>query len=140
MIVWLTGNSGSGKSTLTKNMIRSFPHAIILDGDEMRETISVGLGFSKEDREEHNLRVARLAKLFSDANHLVLVSVITPYESLREKISTIANPIWVYVTRGIPPTIEKPYELPSRYDLIIDNSILSIQEAKQELINFILRK
>ena len=61
-IVWLTGNSGAGKTTIAKCYQGEYDkHCIILDGDEMRQSVSLGAGFSKEAREEHNLRVARLA-------------------------------------------------------------------------------
>jgi len=75
-VVWLTGNTGAGKTTLAfgvrdyfneKTQIDS-PLArriIILDGDEMRATVSVDEGLSPEDRRRHNLRVARLAHLLS---------------------------------------------------------------------------
>lgn len=31
-------------------------NAIVLDSDELRASISIDLGFSKEDRDEHNMR------------------------------------------------------------------------------------
>ncbi|MHA2047884.1 MAG: adenylyl-sulfate kinase, partial [Candidatus Thorarchaeota archaeon] len=40
MILWIFGPSGSGKTTqayILKNLI---PNSIVLDGDEMRKTIS----------------------------------------------------------------------------------------------------
>jgi adenylylsulfate kinase-like enzyme len=64
MIVWLTGNSGAGKTTIAHGL-RMFFNIINLDGDEMRECVSSGLSLTPEDREENNLRVARLAKVLS---------------------------------------------------------------------------
>lgn len=72
-IVWLTGLSGSGKTTLAGAIKTLFGEAVILDGDEMRESISAE-GFSREDRHAHNLRVARLAQVLSKQS-LVIVSV-----------------------------------------------------------------
>lgn len=75
-IVWLTGQSESGKTTLAGAIKTLFGEAVILDGDEMRESISAE-GFSREDRDAHNLRVARLAQVLSKQS-LVIVSVIAP--------------------------------------------------------------
>jgi len=110
MIIWLTGNSGSGKTTLA-NIIASYYDVIILDGDEMRESISIDLGLSKEDREEHNLRVARLALNLSKQGKIVIVSLICPYESLREKVKEITNCIFVYIPGGVEH-VDYPYEIP----------------------------
>lgn len=112
MVVWFTGNSGAGKSTLARAIQRKIPNAIILDGDEMRASISLGAGFSKEEREEHNLRVARLAKVLNDQNHLILVSVIAPFQEARDKITKICDPIWIYLKRTLPKDKERPYEEP----------------------------
>ena len=74
MVVWITGQSGSGKTTLAHNLKDTYlPAAIILDGDEMRATISTGADFSKESRIDHNLRVARLAGSLADQGHVVIV-------------------------------------------------------------------
>lgn len=99
MIVWFTGNSGAGKSTLAEAIRARVTHAIQLDGDQLRATISTDCGFSAEDRIKHNLRVAGLAKLLHDQGHIVLVAVIAPYQALREHITEICNPWWVHVDR-----------------------------------------
>src|SRR3990167_4308420 len=80
-IVWLTGQSGAGKTTLARDLQEKLG-AVVLDGDEMRKSISEGLGFSKDDRETHNLRVARLAKVLSKKS-IVVVSVIAPFRKTR---------------------------------------------------------
>lgn len=100
IIIWLTGNSGSGKTTLSNALRHMFPSMINLDGDEMRATISTSEGFDYEDRKLHNERVARLAGLLRDQGHFVVVSLICPYQSIREAVTEIAGPIhWVHVER-----------------------------------------
>ncbi|MDO8493147.1 MAG: adenylyl-sulfate kinase [bacterium] len=117
-IIWLTGQSGAGKTTFAK-MIGSMIDCIILDGDEMRESISLGAGFSKKDRKEHNLRVARLAKVLSKQTNVV-VAVIAPMEKVRREISDICDPIWIYVRRTLPTRKGHFYEEPKRPHYCID--------------------
>lgn len=119
-IVWLTGNSGAGKTTLAYNYRKDCPNCTVLDGDEMRNSISLGAGFSKEEREEHNLRVARLAEVLRKQGHLVLVSVIAPFQSTRKKLEEITPIKWVYLKRTLKEDLNKPYEEPTNASLIID--------------------
>lgn len=110
-IIWLTGQSGAGKTTIARILEKKIG-GVVLDGDEMRESISLGAGFSKADREAHNLRVARLAKVLSKQSPVV-VSVIAPFAATRVKIDKIAKPFWVYVERRLPLHKERPYEIPN---------------------------
>jgi adenylylsulfate kinase len=118
MIVWLTGNSGAGKTTLAR-WLSNIRKAVILDGDEMRESISSDLGLSAEDRRTHNIRVAKLAKILSDQGHYVIVSLICPYENLREEVRKITNCIFVYI-KGGKVHKDYPYEVPiNTADIIV---------------------
>lgn len=112
MIVWLTGNSNVGKTTLAKRFADEIG-CINLDGDEMRASISLGAGFSKEDREQHNLRVARLAKVLSKQGFDVIISVIAPFQSTRDKIAKIIPKCkWIYIKRLQKYDKSRPYEIP----------------------------
>jgi adenylylsulfate kinase-like enzyme len=65
--VWFTGLSGAGKTTvsrLVEKEIRARGYKVeVLDGDVVRENLSKGLGFSKEDRDAHIKRIAYVSKL-----------------------------------------------------------------------------
>ena len=136
MIIWLTGNSGSGKTTLAAEIAPKI-NAIILDGDQMRHTISIGLGFSKEDREEHNLRIARLANALDQQLLNVVVSVIAPFPDAREKITEIIpNVKWIYVMRNVPANPDRPYIPPvGVYTVNMDNQ--TPQEAANKLYQYV---
>ena len=125
-IIWLTGMSGSGKTTLAKRLQEDWP-CIILDGDEMRSSISLGAGFSRADRTEHNFRVASLAKVLSKQANVV-VSVIAPIAEVRKDIDKICSPKWVYVKRTLPKREGHFYEEPTDYP-IVDTDKLSIEKS-----------
>jgi cytidyltransferase-like protein len=137
-IIWITGQSGSGKTTLAKALEKDID-GILLDGDEMRQSISLNAGFSQEDREEHNLRVARLAKVMA-RKRPVVVSVIAPYVETRNKIDELIDPVWVYLKRKLVPDKNKPYEPPKNPDLTIDIDKAETKENISKLTSFVREK
>ena len=88
-VVWFTGLSGSGKTTVAQQLDRRLHAAgkrsFLLDGDVMRDGITKGLGFAREDREENLRRFTEVAHLFAEAGIIALVSAIAPYEDARER-------------------------------------------------------
>jgi adenylylsulfate kinase-like enzyme len=134
-IIWLTGNTGAGKTTLANALKEKLYNYVVLDGDEMRDSISLGAGFSKEAREEHNLRVARLAKVLQQQGHNVIVSVIAPFQSTRNKISDIIDCDWVYV-KGGKVGEQYPYEAPSSETITVDGSLktMTIEEEMKAVV------
>ncbi len=60
-VVWFTGLPSAGKTTLSRIFARELAarglKVELLDGDEVRETLSKGLGFTKEDRDTHIRRI-----------------------------------------------------------------------------------
>lgn len=129
MIIWLTGNSLSGKTTIGKPLAER-NGGILLDGDRMRSTISLGAGFSPEEREGHNLRVARLAGELERQGFLVVVAVISPFEGTRQKVDKMICPIWIYLkSERSRATEERPYEPPANVTLTINTDAMSPLEA-----------
>jgi adenylylsulfate kinase-like enzyme len=150
-VLWLTGNTGAGKSTLAEGMKEYFNEqeasgssadrrVVVLDGDQMRATVSRDEGLSPEDRRKHNLRVARLANLLSDHGFLVIVAVIAPFSGVREELQVLCNPTWVYVKRSGLGAEDRPYEPPETPDLTIDNDVATIEEGREILKEFIVTK
>jgi bifunctional enzyme CysN/CysC len=86
--VWFTGLSGAGKSTiaveLERLLVAEGRFAYLLDGDNLRHGLNVGLGFSLADRNENVRRTAEVARLFADAGAVAVVSLISPYRSQRD--------------------------------------------------------
>jgi len=108
MILWITGNSGSGKTTLAKEIQSTYNNWIILDGDEVRQSVSKGLNLSQSDRIENNLRTYKLAQTLEKQGFNVVVASIAPYQKARDMIDVK----WVYLPGGKSGK-EYPYEVPN---------------------------
>lgn len=134
-VIWLTGNMGSGKTSIAY-LLKERLNAIVLDGDEMRQSISLGASFSRKDRNEHNLRVARLAKTLHNQGHNVIVSVIAPFRKTRAEIDKICDPYWIYI-RGGEKGKDKPYEVPEDPDIMIDPSEEVLIESMERIVKTI---
>ena len=100
--VWFTGLSGAGKTTISsaiEKKLKSYGYKVeVLDGDLVRQNLTKGLGFSKEDRDENIRRVGFVAGLLTRNEVIVLVSAISPYQEIRQEVRhRIGNFVEVYV-------------------------------------------
>ncbi|MDA8233473.1 MAG: adenylyl-sulfate kinase [Clostridia bacterium] len=88
--LWFTGLSGAGKSTLSKlvedELRKRGRNVEVLDGDEVRENLSKGLSFSKEDRDINVKRIGYVAKLLARNGVAVITAAISPYREVRDFI------------------------------------------------------
>ena len=165
-IIWLTGLSGAGKSTIAKNVEkklfdRNF-NIFTLDGDNLRIGLNKNLNFSPEDRTENIRRTSEVAKLFTQAGFIILVSLISPYRSERKKARDIRPEIFreIYIKASVEVCakrdvkglyakakrgeiknftgISSPYEEPEKPNLIIDTSKEAVEESISKLEKFII--
>ena len=96
MIIFITGNSNSGKTTLAKQM--KTDKIILLDGDDWRDICPAG--FSKKERWNHNIRIAKIAKMLEKQGFDVIISFICPYKKLRDEVQKITNCSFIYLSGG----------------------------------------
>jgi adenylyl-sulfate kinase len=104
--LWFTGLSGSGKSTIAAVVVddlRRRGHRVeLLDGDEVRENLSAGLGFSKADRDTNIRRIGWVAALLARNGVVAVTAAISPYRSVRDEVrATIDQFVEVYVDTPI---------------------------------------
>ena len=87
--LWFTGLSGAGKTTIAEivgpELERRGRIVEYLDGDAVRQHLSKGLGFSKEDRDTNIERVGWVASRITRQGGAVIVSAISPYAETRAK-------------------------------------------------------
>ena len=100
--LWFTGLSGAGKTTISQAVekeLRLLDYKVeSLDGDVVRQNLTKGLGFSREDRDENIRRIGFVANLLTRNQVIVLVSAISPYREIRTEVrDRIGNFIEVYV-------------------------------------------
>jgi adenylylsulfate kinase len=167
LVVWFTGLSGSGKSTiaieLEKELFMAGKTAYVLDGDNIRYGLNSDLGFSEEDRNENIRRIAEVASLLKDAGIITLVSFISPYRDMRAfaRAKAGSNGFFeVYIKADIETCsqrdpkglyhkaqtgtinqftgISSPYEEPEQPELVLDTTLLSLQECVQILLQQLL--
>ncbi len=149
LTIFFTGLSCSGKSTLAQLLLARLQElqdreVTFLDGDVIRDHLSKGLGFSKEDRDENVRRVGFVASEVVKHGGIVICSLIAPYKearrAVRSRIEHYGEFIEVYVdtsleecerrdTKGLYAKarqglikgftgISDPYEVPENPELI----------------------
>lgn len=160
--MWLTGLPGAGKTTLAQLLMallrRRGLNVEILDGDVVRQNLSKGLGFSKEDRDTHILRIGFVAHLLSRNGVVVIVAAISPYRGTRNQVrEEIGDFVEVYVrcplaelirrdlkglyekaVRGEIPNytgISGPYEEPVNPEVVLESDKETPTESLARLVS-----
>lgn len=165
-IIQFTGLSGVGKTTLSvmasERLAAQGYKVAVLDGDELRKTLSADLGFSKADRIEH---LRRLANLVNETNaDMVLIAVINPYDVARTYFRETcgARLVWVKCALGVlrrrdpkglyaraflpenhPDRITNltgvndPYEEPTDADLTINTGEDTLENSVVKLVTYL---
>ena len=86
--------SGAGKSTISEELVRvlatrSVRNVELLDGDEVREYLSKGLSFTKEDRDTNVRRIGFVAGLLARNDVIVIAAAISPYREARGEVRAL---------------------------------------------------
>jgi len=109
--LWFTGLSGAGKTTIAE-LVR--PELELrgrkvewLDGDEVREHLCKGLGFSKEDRDTNIDRIGWVASKLTRHGAAVIVSAISPYAEARRKAREMIEEHGTFVEVFVDASVEE---------------------------------
>ncbi len=93
--LWFTGLPCSGKSTVSKlvyEQVRSRGvKAELLDGDVVRQNLTKGLGFSREDRDENIRRIGFVCHLLTRNGVIAIGAAISPYRTTRDEVRRLTG-------------------------------------------------
>ncbi|MFJ9418811.1 MULTISPECIES: adenylyl-sulfate kinase [unclassified Streptomyces] len=169
--VWLTGLPSAGKTTIANALaerLRGQGRRVeVLDGDEIREFLSAGLGFTRADRHTNVQRIGFVSELLASNGVTVLVPVIAPYADSREAVRKrhqaegsaylevhVATPVEVCSERDVKGLyakqaageisgltgVDDPYEQPESPDLRIESHTQTVQESAAALHELLVER
>jgi adenylylsulfate kinase len=164
--IWLTGLPCSGKSTiaarLAEHLLNQGRLVEVLDGDIVRQSLSQGLTFTREDRDRNVRRVGFVANLLSRNGIVVIVALVSPYRAARSEVrAAIERFVEVHVdcplaecerrdVKGLYKKarggalagftgIDDPYERPEQPEVTLDTSRETAEESTEVILAAIRR-
>jgi sulfate adenylyltransferase len=167
--VWFTGLSSSGKSTTAEILtvlLEEYGRSVtVLDGDVVRNNLSQGLGFSKEDRDANILRIGFVASEVVRHNGAVICAAVSPYRATRNDVrNRIGTERFIEVFVNTPLSecekrdakgmyekarkgeiknftgIQDPYEPPLNPEIELETVRTSAETNARQIINYLLSR
>ena len=159
--LWFTGLSGAGKSTLAERvrdlLIARGQKVEVLDGDVVRQNLSKGLGFSKEDRDINIRRIGFVCHLLTRNDVVAISAAISPYRAVRDENRVlIGRFVEVYckcdletLTKRDPKGlyekalrgeianftgVSDPYEEPLNPEVVVDTAVEDVETSAQKIM------
>jgi adenylylsulfate kinase len=162
--LWFTGLSGSGKSTLSRALIEVLKgrgcRVEILDGDEVRENLSKGLGFSREDRDTNIRRIGYVCHLLSRNGVVAISAAISPFREVRDENRRrikdfievyVKCPVEVLINRDVKGLYKKaiageikeftgishPYEEPLQPEVVVETDTQTVEQSMNVILKYL---
>src|SRR6188472_1842119 len=162
--LWFTGLSGAGKTTIAEivgpELERRGRIVEYLDGDAVRQHLSKGLGFSKEDRDTNIERIGWVASRLTRQGGAVIAAAISPYRETRAKARELVEQfgrfVEVYVATSLDECarrdvnglyakafageikgftgVDDPYEAPQNPEIVVDTEGISPEESAAQVV------
>jgi sulfate adenylyltransferase len=138
----------------------------ILDGDLVRKHLSSELGFSREHRDLNIRRIGYVASEITKNGGVAICAAIAPYDNVRKEVRALIEPnggfILVHVATPLEVCesrdrkglyvkaragligeftgISDPYESPADAEIVINNTLLTTEEAAREIITYLTKQ
>ena len=167
--LWFTGLSGAGKTTishLVESQLRDRGSRIeVLDGDVVRENLSKGLGFSKEDRDTNIRRIGFVAAEIVRHGGVALCAAVSPYRTTRDEVRHLVGAdhfVEVFVdtplevcerrdSKGVYAKarrgeitgftgIDDPYEAPASPEITLDTVVTGPDQNARRVLEYLERQ
>lgn len=165
LTVWFTGLPSAGKTTIARALVERLHaegrRAEILDGDAVREHLSKGLGFTKEDRDTNIRRIGFVADLLTRNGVVAVCSAISPYRAVRDEVRAmhdgrfvevyVSTPVEVCSERDVKGLyakqragemrgltgVDDPYEAPLDPEVVVPTHEQTLEESVSEVWRFL---
>jgi sulfate adenylyltransferase len=160
------GKSTIANALLTRLLESGERKVTLLDGDFARKHLSSELGFSREHRDLNIRRIGYVAAEVTKCGGVAVCAPIAPFDQIRREVRTmvernggfvlihISTPLQVCEQRdrkglyararaGLIPQftgVSDPYEEPSDAEIIIDTTLLTVQEAVDKIVAYLSRE
>jgi bifunctional enzyme CysN/CysC len=167
--ILLTGLSGSGKTSLAyaleRRLFEEGRAVTVLDGRQMRQTISRDLGFTAGERSENLRRSIDVARFVNEAGLICVCAFVAPSEAVRERARQAVGPdrfVEVYLSAPVEvcrardgegmyakadsgeipdfPGVSAPYDEPARADLTVRTDQLSVEQCVERIVDLLRRR
>ena len=164
--VWFTGLSASGKSTTAEILtvlLQEFGRQVtLLDGDVVRNHLSRGLGFSKEDRDSNIRRIGFVASEIVKHQGTVICAAVSPYRATRNDVrSSVGAERFIEVFVNTPleecerrdvkgmylkarrgelknfTGVDDPYEAPVDPELVLETTNYTAEHNARRIIDYL---
>jgi adenylyl-sulfate kinase len=129
----------------------------LLDGDEIRERLSKGLGFSRQDRDENIRRISYVSRLLTKHGVVSIVAAISPYRDTRDEArAEIGRFIEVHVNCELDECVRRdvkglykkalagqitqftgisdPYEAPLQPEVVVNTHAETLDESVSRVL------
>ena len=165
--LWFTGLPCSGKTTVSELVLEQLRRAAakveLLDGDTVRQSLSRGLGFSRQDRDENIRRIGFVCNLLTRNGVIAIAAAVSPYRAVRDEVRTLIGlfveiyvncPLEVCMQRDVKGMyrrafageiahftgVSDPYEEPLHPDLILHTDRETPEESARKAIDLLVTK
>jgi len=164
--IWFTGLSASGKSTTAEILtvlLQEFGRNVtLLDGDVVRNHLSRGLGFSKEDRDSNIRRIGFVAAEIVKHQGTVICAAVSPYRATRNDVRNMVGGerfVEVFVNTPLDECerrdvkgmylkarrgelknftgIDDPYEAPVQPEIVIDTVANTAEDNARSIVEYL---
>jgi adenylyl-sulfate kinase len=160
--LWFTGLSAAGKTTLAhrlRDIVRERGLKVeVLDGDVVRQNLSKGLGYSKEDRDTNIRRIGFVCHLLTRNEVVAIAAAISPYRDIRdENRRLIGRFVEVYCKCDLETLMKRdpkgmyekalrgeiknftgvsdPYEPPEHAEVVCDTAVEEVETSVGKIVS-----
>jgi bifunctional enzyme CysN/CysC len=166
LTILVSGLPSSGKTTIAYALERrlfDMGRAVtVLDGREMRSTISKGLGFTVAERSENLRRAVDVARFMNEAGLICICAFAVPSAAVRERARQALGSerlVEVHLSTSIDtcrerdetggyakadagelldfPGVSAPYDVPVAPDLSLDTATLTVEECVERIVKML---